>query len=185
MPSKRPLCIEENDYIQSKRAKMVTAIQKCMKNKPIVKLINIDDKINQKKLLFEAIESHDVKSLEELLKIKLDLNIQDEYGFHPLHIAVNLGYLDIVKILVRNGANVNITFYLDQETPIKTAVSNGHYDISKYLLENGAEVNSDDFNYYGPLMLAVMDCRVDMVKLLLVFSLFMCCMRDPPQLTFG
>ena len=46
MPSKRPFQIEKIGQFQSKKFKMAKAIEECMKNKPIVKLINIDDKIN-------------------------------------------------------------------------------------------------------------------------------------------
>ena len=165
MPSKRPFHIEEIDQFQSKKFKMAKAIQECMKNKPIVKLINIDDKINQKKLLFEAIESHDVKSLEELLKIKVDLNIQDEEGCTPLLLAVDFGHFEIVKILVSNRANLNATNFYD-ETPLGRAIEKGHYTITKYLLENGASVNVD-FGEESPLQMAIKEQNLEIIQMLL------------------
>ena len=170
MPSKkRPLCSDGNDQIQSKKAKILKAIQVCMTKQPVVKLKDVVEEINQKKTLFKLIRNHNLTSLQELLTLKVNVHIRDSEGSTPLHLAVELGYLNIVKLLVQNGANIGAKKYLS-ETPLQTAVINDRYEISEYLLENGAEVNSDDFNYYGPLMLAVMDCRVDMVKLLLSYG---------------
>ena len=165
MPSKRPFHIEEIDQFQSKKFKMLKDIEECMKNKPIVKLINIHDKVNQKKLLFEAIESHDVKSLEELLKIKVDFNMQDEEGCTPLLLAVDFGHFEIVKILVSNRANLNATNFYD-ETPLGRAIEKGHYTITKYLLENGASVNVD-FGNESPLQIAIKEQNLEIIQMLL------------------
>ena len=169
MPSKRPFGDEENNQIQSKKAKMVRAIKACMKNKPVVKLTKIDDKINQKKLLFEAIKSQDVTGVQDLLKIKVDVNIQNRHGSTPLHVAAYLGHFDIVKILVNNGANIFATNFKN-EAPLHTAISKGHYTISKYLLINGAVVHFDNEEYHDLVMLAVKNCQVDLVKLLLFYD---------------
>ena len=162
MPSKRPLCDIDNNQIRSKRVKM---IKECMTKMTIVKLIDVVQEINQKKDLFKLIRNHNVTSIQELLTLKVNVHIRDSEGSTPLHLAAELGYLDIVKLLVQNGANIGAKKYLS-ETPLQTAVINDRYEISEYLLENGAEVNTDDI-LYGPLMIAVINCQVDLVKLLL------------------
>ena len=62
MTSKRPLCTEENDQFQE-----------CMNKKSVVKVMKIDDKINQKKLLLEAIKSHDVTGIGYLNPVELTI----------------------------------------------------------------------------------------------------------------
>lgn len=58
----------------------------------------------------------------------------------PLHEAVKNRRLDIVKILLANGANVN-NFDLDLENALHLAASNSDYDIIEFLL-NETEVDS-------------------------------------------
>ncbi len=55
-------------------------------------------------------------------------------------IASHKGYFDIVKLLIENGADVNLN------TPIRDAIMNGHYDIVKLLIENKAEYSNNLFN---------------------------------------
>ena len=165
MPSKRSLCFEENNQVQSKKAKLVKAIQACLTKKPAVKLIDVAEEINQKKTLFEVIKNQDVTGVENLLKINVDLNTRDKTGFTPLHHAVYFEHLDVVKILVKNGANLEGTNLA--ESPLQIAIARQNHAISKYLLENGAKVNADNHGFYPPLMNAVQDGRVDLVKLLI------------------
>ena len=50
--------------------------------------------------------SGDVKRATSLLQ-NTDANIRDESGFTPLHYACRAGKLDICKLLVSKGADVN------------------------------------------------------------------------------
>ena len=169
MPFKRPLCDEDNNRIRSKRAKM---IKECMTKKTVVKLIDVVEEINKKKTLFKLIKNHDLTNLLELLTLKVNVHIRDSEGSTPLHLAVELGYLDIVKLLVQNGAHLIATNLT--ESPLQIAIGRRFYAIAKYLLENGAEVSPDDNSgFYSPLVRAIKDCQVDVVKLLLSHGPFL------------
>ena len=50
------------------------------------------------------------------------------------------GHLEIVKVLIRLGANVNAKDECDW-TPLHYAASNGKIDILKYLIDHGAQVD--------------------------------------------
>jgi len=43
------------------------------------------------------------------------------------------GFLDVVKILLSNGANIN----LGQSTPLMEAAQEGHIELVQFLIENG------------------------------------------------
>lgn len=51
------------------------------------------------------------------------------------------GFLDVAKLFVSKGANVQCRDKELQMTPLIWASHNGHYNIVKWLLEQGADVN--------------------------------------------
>ena len=103
----------------------------------------------------------DLEGINLCLSEKIDINTQDQYKNSPLrtyyqHIdmACANGYEEIVKILLKAGAKVNIlnesnnaplrnTFYIR----LDWAAYNGHMGIVKLLLEYGANPNlKNEFN---------------------------------------
>ncbi|GAB4273559.1 MAG: ankyrin repeat domain-containing protein [Candidatus Rifleibacteriota bacterium] len=62
-------------------------------------------------------------------------------GLSALHYAVQAGNLDFVKLLVENGANVNL-FGDNNRTPLHIAAEENFTDIAKFLVEKGANVNA-------------------------------------------
>ena len=116
---KRSLDVEEN-YPKSKKAKMVKAIQECIKGKPVVKLLDLFDKSTT---LIQALGSQIVTSVQGLLKINT-----------PLHVAAKLGNLTIVEDLLQNRADVNARIYNCGETPLHIAVSYDQIDVVEKLL---------------------------------------------------
>lgn len=69
-----------------------------------------------------------------------DVNDQDNAGNTALHEAALNGHLDLVKLLVKHGADVNIqSFEMFKDTPLIDASANGHLDVVKYLLAHGSD----------------------------------------------
>jgi ankyrin repeat protein len=71
-----------------------------------------------------------------------DVNLPSSNGFHvyPVHSAAAGNYTDIARMLIENGAKVNVI----QEagaTPLHTAAQNGNLELLILFLENGAETN--------------------------------------------
>jgi len=58
----------------------------------------------------------------------------------PLHLAASNGYLDIAKLLVKAGANVN-SKGASESTPLMFASAFGHCSLVEYLCNAGADVN--------------------------------------------
>lgn len=88
--------------------------------------------------------------LKFLIKNGADVNAQNIFGWNALHNAIRPydlkkdDDLDNVKLLVENGANVNIT--ADSKTPLMLSVSRGNNEILNFLIDNGADVNAQDVN---------------------------------------
>ena len=86
-----------------------------------------------------------VKYVVEELGGKLD--VEDDYGNYPIHIATYINNFDIVKYLIdEKGIDVNMKT-IKYETPIFDAVRYEEEDIVEYLLNKGAKVNIE--NSYG------------------------------------
>lgn len=56
---------------------------------------------------------------------------------HLVTLACAGGFIDVAKILISNGANVN----LGQSSPLMEASQEGHTELVQYLIEMGAGVN--------------------------------------------
>ena len=92
------------------------------------------------------------------------------YGRSNLQMAVELGSLEIVKLLIDAGASVNEPPGKDRgATSLQLAAIKGHPRIAKYLTDRGADINAAGAEYGGRSALegAAEHGRIDMVHLLL------------------
>ncbi|VEP13406.1 Ankyrin [Hyella patelloides LEGE 07179] len=101
--------------------------------------------------IIEAACSGNEKTIQILLKQDISLaNIKDDcIHSTPLHYAAHRGYLDIVKLLLDAGANVNaLEGNYSKTTPLHWAATGGHLEVTKLLVENDANINAKD-NWYN------------------------------------
>lgn len=94
---------------------------------------------NGKKSPSTLIMNGDIESLQVLIDEELDVNETNILaGFHILT-AIMYSDIDIVKLFIKNGADVNVVV---QEKPlISYALMFGNNEIIKLLIESGADVN--------------------------------------------
>lgn len=115
-------------------------------------------------LLITAILENAFKSARLLInqkKIKIDMRSQaDETA---LMIASLRGNLDLVKLLVYRGADVNKTGW----TPLHYAASGGHTQVMRFLLDKNAYIDATSPSGNTPLMMAVLYGSEDSVEFLL------------------
>lgn len=62
-----------------------------------------------------------------------------KWGDTPLHAACVIGSLEIVRIMLGTGVDIEIRDSLYDETPLLKAASTGKTDVIKYLLSKGAD----------------------------------------------
>jgi ankyrin repeat protein len=70
---------------------------------------------------------------------------------------------DLVKLLIKNGADVNDNS--NGVTPLYAASRNGNFSIVKILIENGADVNKANNDGFTPLFTASHRGYLNIVKL--------------------
>ncbi|WP_270090177.1 ankyrin repeat domain-containing protein [Sphingobacterium sp. SYP-B4668] len=89
-------------------------------------------------------------------------------GFSPLGIAAHFSREDIVRILLKNHADPNITSQNGYNvSPLHASLHANQSEISKMLIEAGANVNIIQSSKITPLHLASQHGNIDMIILLL------------------
>lgn len=105
-----------------------------------------------------------VKFLVYINKKNSQINLDNDIEANPLFLAIHYGRTDIMRVLIKNGADVNqrnrldttplhyaiqSTRYMIYDNPDKSQeefrskfIKNDNYEMVKILIENGAEVNS-------------------------------------------
>ncbi|MEZ0223334.1 MAG: ankyrin repeat domain-containing protein [Alphaproteobacteria bacterium] len=123
---------------------------------------------------FRALGNRDAKYVARTLKhfpaVSNKINAE---GRSPLNIAVDTHNLELCKLLIDAGANLD---YMDPKMnmqPLNRALHTAYADIAGLLIDKGADVNARDgngrssgSNYPGqtPLYMAVSECPVAILK---------------------
>ncbi|XKL64612.1 hypothetical protein PGB90_004698 [Kerria lacca] len=102
--------------------------------------------------------------LEQEGSVKVDNFLVD--GASALWCAAGGGHLNVVKTLVRAGADINHAT-LTQSTPLRAACFDGRLDIVEYLVDHGANMHKLNKFNNSCLMIAAYKGHLDIVKYLL------------------
>jgi truncated hemoglobin YjbI len=106
-----------------------------------------------------------------LLRVGVDPNIVGRGGHTPLYCVANECASEtgpeVVRALVRAGADVNAGGGVTRATALHMAARRGHVEIARTLLDSGAAVNARDYKGCTPLQRAI-NCRKNGVSQLLL-----------------
>ncbi|MDH5681045.1 MAG: ankyrin repeat domain-containing protein, partial [Spirochaetota bacterium] len=125
---------------------------------------------DSKDLLFEAIINGDVKKVKQALKGKASVQSR-LHGSSPLHLAAYYGRLEIAKLLLSKGADINDRD-LGKENPdwrpIHYAIMNKKSKTAIFLMKMGADLNAQSKDGLTPLHFSsateLMDVTEELIK---------------------
>jgi len=109
-----------------------------------------------------------LKEVERQLALGVNVNSRHFFTRDTALIeAAYNGHVEIVKLLIERGANVNLkgeAWY----GPLHAAAMGGHVEIVKLLLEHGADVNI--FSHNKPLHDAAMNGHIEVAEILIAYG---------------
>ncbi|KZC13712.1 Tonsoku-like protein, partial [Dufourea novaeangliae] len=83
-----------------------------------------------------------IEGVEKLIAAGHPTCVRDHFGWTPLHEAANHGHVEVAKLLLENGAEVNDpgSLMCQGVTPLHDAASCGNISMMRLLIEHGANV---------------------------------------------
>jgi len=117
--------------------------------------------------LFEQIEKtvydNNLEAFKAIFEKGTDLNIQNKYGWTPLHVAIRRDRRDMVAYLLEQGADINTLDGVGW-TPLMEAVMDDMTELVGLLVEKGADLSIANQRGATAAMLVQKFGRESMVK---------------------
>jgi ankyrin repeat protein len=172
-------------YILYKIIKYKKSLTKSANIKPKTIIYNNHERYNLHKQMFIAIKKGDISEIKKLSnyidlneRIIVDNNIYPLCGNTTLSIACYYGQLDIVKILIKQGVNVNTLCKNDEpyniingRTALMIAILGENQltklAIVKELIKAGADIKIREVSGWDALLISVIHKKLDITKELL------------------
>jgi ankyrin repeat protein len=115
--------------------------------------------------LFQAARYGDIANVRKYLDLGTNIDVEDYRGLTSLQIAGIYGHLDIVRLLLDRGANIEAGGGSTAQTALILASLEGELDVVKELLDRGANMEAaDNLHGWNSLMLASWKGKLDVVK---------------------
>lgn len=93
--------------------------------------------------LFDAAQDGDVDTINELMENKsIHVDATDDDGNTALFVAIEDGNIEVIKVLLKHGADINII--ANDQTPLLFAIYEGKPEVVKLLLSRGAKVEEGE-----------------------------------------
>ncbi|RNF10991.1 ankyrin [Trypanosoma conorhini] len=94
------------------------------------------------------------RTVEQLLFLGAQVDLKGQDGETPLYIACFNSKIEVVQLLLENGANVNAKNGRDEETPLHVTARTGNCAILDILVGRGAKLDVQNVRGETPLYLA-------------------------------
>ena len=166
--------LDQNDYdvnLTTKKNKTAIYLACKYKNEEAIKLllsknadINIKDHLNRTPFFYAC-----MKCSEEIVKLllplvnnlnEMTLDKKNNYISSPLHVVCERGNVDLIDLLIKNGANPNLT-NSKGEIPFLFACKSYNFEAISYFIKNGADINESDYNGNTPLSIVLSNNRCE------------------------
>lgn len=134
------------------------------------------DRIAANEKLIRAAETGDVNLAHEAINEKANINHiniylrPNAYRKTPLMIAAGNGHAEVVRLLLKHNANINIQDDLCGNNALMRATQNGHVEIVRFLLKHHTNINTQDISRNTALILAAANNKIEVVYILLEYN---------------
>lgn len=111
-----------------------------------------------------------IDEVQQLIADGANVNAVTSHGRTPLMSATAYGYINIVRFLLENGADINTKDTHNGWTALmfSAGFENEEFEIAQMLIENGADVNEISTKYGATaLMMACQNCHSRIARLLI------------------
>lgn len=121
---------------------------------------------NSGNALYDACCNSDYEELVKLIKSGIDIQEFDSEicvvynDYHPLTYSSQKGDLEIVKLLIENGAKVKVK----DDEPIRFASFNAHLKIVKLLHYNGGDIDKAIENADNSIKSILIDYKISFIE---------------------
>ena len=124
--------------------------------------------------LFAAVANNKPKVVQCLCEAKANVDVYGVNKFTPLTVAAGWGYVEVIKVLLKNGNGVDLEMRDGKynSTPLYYAAEKNHPEVVEILCKAGAKVNvygGVDLSY-TPLTIAASEGYSEVVKSLLKYG---------------
>jgi ankyrin repeat protein len=118
-------------------------------------------------MLFAAAKDGNLQNARNAIRQGANVKARDTSLMRctPLRWASLYGHLEVAKLLVENGADVNARDHRKGVAPLRWAVE--HPEMVKLLIENGAEVDATDDDGWTALLHACTEGHLESAKILI------------------
>ncbi|XP_013377901.1 PREDICTED: ankyrin repeat domain-containing protein 27 isoform X2 [Chinchilla lanigera] len=106
------------------------------------------------------------KKLAKIPASGLGVNVTNQDGSSPLHVAALHGRVDLIPLLLKHGADPSAR-NTNQAVPLHLACQKGHFQVVKYLLDSNTKPNKKDLSGNTPLIYACSGGHHEVAALLL------------------
>lgn len=126
--------------------------------------IRLQIEVSTLSALHSAVAKHETEQVEKLLT-RDNVGLTDSAGNAALHVAAAFGFVDLVRLILNTGADVDQRTN-DGGTPLHLACIKGHLDCVRVLVEWGADLSKETRIHKTPLMYAQSHRHKAIVKFL-------------------
>ena len=132
--------------------------------------LGAEENIPRERYFYRAIILGDLTLVKKYIQEGIDINFKDNTNITPLVLATKYNHTEIIKLLLKNKAQVNVKD--EYMSPLVFAIRNNNIEIVKLLISSGADLNIYDGSGKNLLTLAASQKCYAILELLLKTNFF-------------